>query len=59
MHKYLLTVVSIFKGKFVKKTLIPKYLWFFCNRLKKLQNPTRQTKNRYIEGGEDWDEFIT
>ena len=42
-----------------KKTLIPKYLWFFCNRLKKLQNPTRQTKNRYIEGGEDWDEFIT
>ena len=24
-----------------------KSLWFFCNRLKKLQNPTRQTKNRY------------
>ena len=30
-----------------KENLIPKYLWFFCNRLKKLQNPTRQTKNRY------------
>ena len=30
-----------------KKKIIPKSLWFFCNRLKKLQNPTRQTKNRY------------
>ena len=33
----------------------------FLQSIEKLQNPTRQTKNRYtyIEGGEDWDEFIT